>query len=162
MKKVALLVLFFSSIISNAQEKRLWAKSFINEKAPEFVVEQWLSKEPDTSGKFVLIEFWATWCGACKRSIPKLNSFHKEFKDDLVVIGISNEPANKVRTQTNPKIEYFSAIDTKDQLKKIYGVHGIPHCVLINPAGIVVWEGFPNLKGFELTSEVIRNILDDK
>jgi cytochrome c biogenesis protein CcmG/thiol:disulfide interchange protein DsbE len=43
-----------------AAEKRLWAKSFLNQKAPDLVVEHWLSKTPDTHGKFVLVDFWAT------------------------------------------------------------------------------------------------------
>ena len=40
-------------------------------------------------GKFVLIDFWATWCGPCRRSIPGLNQLHARFKDRLVIIGIS-------------------------------------------------------------------------
>src|SRR5947208_11942168 len=100
-----------------AAEKKLWAKSFLNQKAPELVVERWLSKEPDRKGKFVLIDFWATWCGPCRKAIPELNAFHKKFGEKLVVIGISDEPAEKVNSFANPKIEYFSAIDTKAKTK---------------------------------------------
>lgn len=56
-------MLLFSGI-GFAQEsnngKQLWAKSFLNEKAPELTVETWISKKPDTEGKFVIIDFWAT------------------------------------------------------------------------------------------------------
>jgi hypothetical protein len=58
------------------------------------------------------------------------------------------------------KIDYYSAIDTNETLKNIYEVQGIPHCVLIDPDGIVRWEGFPTLKGEELTEKVINKIIE--
>ena len=159
MRKIILLITLLSISNFYAQEKKLWAKSFINKKAPEIVVEKWLTEKPETNGKFVLIDFWATWCGPCKKAIPELNEFHHKFKDKLVVIGISDEPKGKVKKMKNPKMEYYSAIDTKERLKRIYEVKGIPHCVIIDPNGIVVWEGWPQQKGFELTEETISGLI---
>jgi cytochrome c biogenesis protein CcmG, thiol:disulfide interchange protein DsbE len=130
-----------------AAEKKLWAKSFLDQKAPELIVEKWLTKEPDRKGKFVLIDFWATWCGPCRKAIPELNALHKKFGDKLVVIGISDEPEAKVRSMTTPSIEYFSAIDTHAHTKKAVEVKGIPHVLIMDPQGIVRWEGFPLLEG---------------
>lgn len=160
MKHIYLLTLGLFTALSFAQEKELWAKSFINEAAPKFSVETWLSEIPETEGKFVLIDFWATWCGPCKKAIPNLNAFHKQFKDRLVVIGLSNESLETVKKQKKPRIEYYNAIDTKGLLKTLYEVQGIPHCVIINPEGIVVWEGWPDLEGFELTAETIKELLN--
>ena len=159
MRKIILLLSLLSISNFYAQEKKLWAKSFINKKAPEIVVEKWLTDKPEINGKFVLIDFWATWCGPCKKAIPELNEFHHKFKDKLVVIGISVEPKGKVKKMKNPKMEYYSAIDTKERLQSIYEVQGIPHCVIIDPNGIVVWEGWPQQKGFELTEETINNLI---
>ena len=158
-KKSMFLIVFLFSLSIFAQKKQLWAKSFLNEKAPELVVEEWISSEPDIKGKFVLIDFWATWCGPCIRAIPELNSFHEKFKENLVVIGISDEYKEKINNFKKVKIEYYSAIDTNETLKNIYQVKGIPHCVLIDPDGIVRWEGFPTLKGEELTEKVISEII---
>ena len=113
MKKIVLILMSLFFISTYAQEKKLWAKSIINEKAPKLIVEKWLSDKPETEGKFVLIDFWATWCGPCRKAIPDLNSYQEEFKDKLIVIGISDEKASKVKRQKNPKIEYYNAIDTK-------------------------------------------------
>ena len=77
----------------------------------------------------------------------------------MVVIGISDETADKVKEMKDPNIEYFSAVDTKGVMKKALGVKGIPHVILIDPKGIVRWEGFPLLQGHELTAEVIEEIM---
>src|SRR6266516_3987255 len=145
-RNLFLLAFVSLSLAVSAEEKRIWAKSFLNKNAPDLKVEKWLSKEPDRKGKCVLIDFWATWCGPCRKAIPELNALHKKFGDKLVVIGISAEPEKTVASFTNPKIEYFSAIDTKGQTEKAVEVKGIPHVLIIDPKGIVRWEGFPLLE----------------
>lgn len=160
MKKTALFLFFIIALSGFSQNKKMWAKSIINQKAPKIEVEKWLTEKPNTEGKFILIDFWATWCGPCKKAIPELNQFKNEFSNDLVIIGISDEPKNVVEQLTQPKIEYFSAIDTQSRLYNQLEIKGIPHCVLIDPNGIVRWEGFPFLDGEELTSKVIKEIIE--
>jgi cytochrome c biogenesis protein CcmG, thiol:disulfide interchange protein DsbE len=139
--------------------KKLWAKSFLNQKAPDLIVEKWLTPEPDRQGKFVLIDFWATWCPPCREAIPELNDYYEKFGDKLVVIGISDETEEAVRKLVNPHIEYSIAIDTQARTKKAVGVTGIPHVLIIDPQGIVRWEGFPFLQGYELSEKVVAGIL---
>jgi thiol-disulfide isomerase/thioredoxin len=152
---------FTFSINVHAQDKKIWAKSYLNQKAPEFVVEKWISEVPDMEDKFILIDFWATWCKPCIKTIPKLNAFRKKFSDKLVVIGLSKEEESKVKRLKKPKIKYFSAIDTKARMFSELDIKGIPHCIIINPEGIVVWEGYPLLTGSELTEEVVEDIIND-
>ena len=64
-----------------------------------------------------------------------------------------------VKNMTAPKMDYFVAIDTKARMKKALEVQGIPHVILMDPDGIVRWEGFPLLDGFELTEKVVADIL---
>lgn len=156
MKYFLILTFALLSITAQAQKKKMWAKSYLHKPSPELVVEEWLSDKPVTQGKFVLIDFWATWCAPCKRSITELNKFQEEFKNDLVIIAISDESKERVMRQRNPKIEYSSAIDTQKRMKIEMEVTAIPHGILINPDGIVVWEGYALLDGNELTSAVIK------
>ena len=142
-----------------ATGKKLWAKSFLNQKFPGLVVEKWLTAPPDLRGKFVLIDFWATWCPPCRKAIPELNGFQKKYGDKLVVIGISDETEAAVRRLTDPQIEYTIAIDGNAVTKNAIGVTGIPHVMLIDPQGYVRWEGFPFLEGYELTDQVVADIL---
>jgi thiol-disulfide isomerase/thioredoxin len=143
---------------ARAEDKQLWAKSIIDQKGPELVVEKWLTPRPDTKGKFVLVDFWATWCGPCRKAIPELNEFQKKYADKLVVIGISDESEDDVKKMQSPKIEYANAIDTKARTKDELKVEGIPHVIVMDPEGIVRWEGFPFLDGHELTGAVLEEI----
>jgi thiol-disulfide isomerase/thioredoxin len=140
--------------------KRLWARSVLWGKAPELVVEKWIGDKPETTGKYMLIEIWATWCSQCRKATPLLNGFHKKYGEDLVVIGISDEPEAKVRQYADGNIDYYVAVDTQGRVKKELGVSGIPHVIIVEPGGSVVWEGFPLLAGYELTGDTIESILE--
>lgn len=162
---LALVLLIISSFScekerADSNSKKIWANSFIDKKAPEFIVEKWLSDEPTIDNKYLLIDFWATWCGPCRKAIPELNSFHKEFKDKLVVIGISAESEERIQQTEIPNIEYYNAIDSQERMYNSLGVTAIPHCIIINPDGVVIWEGFPLLEGNELTAKVIRELIN--
>ena len=52
-----------------------------------------------------------------------------------------------------------SAIDTQARMKNELGVIGIPHVIIVEPGGCVVWEGFPLLKDYELTDKVVAHVL---
>ena len=157
---LALFCLLVAGIALARPQKQMWAKSVLGQKAPDLVVEKWITKEPDRQGKFVLIDFWATWCGPCRKAIPELNEFQKKFADKLVVIGISDETEEKVRDFAKPKIEYSTAIDTKARMKKTLEVTGIPHVIIMDPKGIVRWEGFPLLDEEPLTEKVVTDIFE--
>jgi len=160
-QKLAFVMVFWLGILTAfTAEKKMWAKSFLNQKAPKFEAEKWLTTVPDTKGKFVLIDFWATWCGPCRKAIPELNALHKKFGGKLVVIGLSDEPEAEVKAMATPKIDYFVATDTKARMKKNIEIEGIPHVIILDPQGIVRWEGFPLLDGYELTEKVVADVLE--
>ena len=138
--------------------KQLWAKSYLYQKPPEFVVEKWIRQPPQREGKVVLIEFWGTWCSQCIKAIDTLNLFHEKFGDELVVIGISDETEETVRS-LDKKIHYYHAIDTQGRMQETLGVVGFPHIIILEPGGCVVWEGFPYQENYELTDEIIEKIL---
>lgn len=166
-KIITLVLLISLSVLMNANaqenpqtpEKEIYAKIFIGKKAPALHTEGWIIEAPKTKGKFVLIDVWATWCGPCRRAIPELNEWHHKYSDKLVIIGISDENKEKILKMQSPIIEYPNAYDTQARFKKALEVRGIPHVLVLNPDGIVVWQGFPQLPGHELNAAVLEKLI---
>lgn len=117
--------------------------AFVGKPGPQFQVEGWISPKPELEGKFLLIDFWATWCGPCLRAMPHLNELHAEFKDQLTIVGLSNESRAKVEAMKSPVMDYYSAIDTQGRMAGFFQIRSIPHIVLLNPQGVVLWKGHP-------------------
>lgn len=146
-------------------EKKMYAKNDLRgKKAPVLKVEKWFTKEPVRKDKVILVDLWATWCGPCKALIPELESFQEKFKDDLVVIGVSDEKMDVVqkyiKEQRGNKIGYSMGIDTKGTMSKAVGVEGIPHVLIIDRDGIVRWQGFPGERAEPLTEAIVKQIID--
>ncbi|MDQ8199579.1 thioredoxin domain-containing protein [Pelagicoccus enzymogenes] len=116
---------------------------FIGKPGPEFHVKEWISEKPEMEGKFLLIDFWATWCGPCIQSIPHVNDLHASFKDEVTLVGLSRESRAKVESMSSPKMDYYSAIDPEGRMSSFFQIRGIPHMVLMSPEGTVLWKGHP-------------------
>jgi thiol-disulfide isomerase/thioredoxin len=117
-------------------------------------IKEWIKGGPVNSqdGKDVyVVEFWATWCGPCRVSIPHLTELQKRFKDKgVVIVGISDEDPAKVKPfveKMAEKMNYVVACDDDHQTfapyMDAYGHDGIPTAFVINKNGKVVWDGHP-------------------
>lgn len=136
------------------------SNNLYNQEAPALQVETWLSDKPDTKGKFVIVDFWATWCPPCRKTIPELNAIARAFKDEVVVIGISGDKsADTVRSMKKPVIEYSSAIDTQQRNSAEIGIKAIPHLLVIDPNGKVCWQGFPGDKDYPFNHKVLSELI---
>ncbi|MBX3387048.1 MAG: TlpA family protein disulfide reductase [Phycisphaeraceae bacterium] len=106
--------------------------------------EKFLGDAPDTAGKIIVIDFWATWCGPCVRAMPGLERLYQQNKADVVVIGLSDEPEGTVKPfLAKHKHEYPQAIDTKMTLYSAMGIRAIPHAIVISTDGHIRWQGNP-------------------
>jgi len=124
------------------------AKSLVDKSAPEITIREWITENPptggDLAGRVYVVEFWATWCHACVKSIPDLIALNSKYGESgLEFIALSQDKsAEKVRRFVRDKgINYAVAIDngTTDW----FGVSGYPTVVVVNHEGKVVWQGYP-------------------
>src|SRR6476659_2261422 len=105
-------------------------KTMVGQKLPDLKLD-YVGKKPELAGKPMILEFWATWCGPCRQSIPHLNAIYKKYKDKgLMIVGVTDEDNQTIRKFTKSvPMDYFPATDQGGKLEKEFGVQGIPHAV---------------------------------
>jgi thiol-disulfide isomerase/thioredoxin len=144
-------------------KKTLYADHDIRGKsAPKLHVEKWLTgSAPNTKGKIVVIDFWATWCPPCRALIPEMNGWAAKFKGKVDFIGISDESAATVSSfMKSTPMHYSVGLDPSATMSKAIGVQGIPHVIIETPDGVVRWQGFPLSGEDRLTADKIQAIVD--
>ncbi len=116
-----------------------------------------------SKGKVVVLDFWATWCGPCIKSIPALIEAMSAFPSDRVtLLGVNqSEPPEQVKRFLETRGWRFAvALDAGQKVARQYGVEGIPHTVIIGPDGNVAWvkTGFSPAGAAE-AAEAVKTLL---
>ena len=156
MKTTKVLISFLIALAWAGSAQATADKSMLNQKLPELKLD-YLNGRPTTAGKPMIVEFWATWCPPCRTSIPHLNEIYKKHKGEgLVVIGITQEKRDVI-TQFLQKVpmNYSTALDLNGAFSRQFAIQGIPHALLVDKTGKVVWEGHP----MALTEKQIAAVL---
>lgn len=123
---------------------------FRGKPAPPMGRVKWLSAEPRTQGKLVVIDFWATTCGPCRAAVPHLSDLSDRFIDDVCIIGLTHETESKVTAGLKENnleksaFRYAVASDPSGIMSKAMKVEAIPQIVVISSDNIVRWQGSPN------------------
>ena len=93
-------------------------------------------------GKYLLINFWATWCGPCKIEMPSLEQLYRQFKSDRFdMLGISNDMFGKRVVKPYilaKKITFPMLLDQRMTVSRQYGIVSLPTTILIDPQGIII------------------------
>jgi thiol-disulfide isomerase/thioredoxin len=122
----------------------------------DIVADQWIDQAPvklaDLRGRVVLLDFWATWCGPCRVTFPRLQKWHESYKDKgLVILGVTNffghaegkqlTKAQEVAYLRDFKkrfhIPYGFAVADSSENDQNYAVSSIPTSFLIDRRGVV-------------------------
>jgi peroxiredoxin len=150
----------------NAKYLEKATEKMINEKSPDFTVTDLSGKSvslADYKGKTIVLDFWATWCGPCKRSLPAMQATVDQFKDDPNVKFLFIHTWEQSKTPTEDAKKYFADnkfrlplfMDLKDlstnknNAVSAFGVSGIPAKFIIDAKGNIRFK----MTGFGGTDE---------
>lgn len=115
------------------------------DKAPDFQLKSFEGKTiklSDYKGKVIIIDFWATWCSPCRKGIPDLISIQKDFSNDVVIIGISLDGEQTIKSVPDFVKSYginYPIVYGDEKVVAAYGgIEGIPTAFVIDKNGNVV------------------------
>jgi thiol-disulfide isomerase/thioredoxin len=133
----------------------------IGDPAPMIAISKWINGEPVTEyvqQRVYVIEFWATWCGPCLKSMPHIASLQEEYIDSVTVVGVTAEDdATVSEFMTNlagqgdktwrDVLTYRIATDDDGKTNKLFmeasGQGGIPCAFIVGKTGNIEWIGHP-------------------
>ncbi|MCD6176210.1 MAG: TlpA family protein disulfide reductase [Candidatus Cloacimonetes bacterium] len=140
------------------------------DKAGDFKLENLEGKQVKLSDfqkeGLVILDFWATWCVPCKNGLPKLNELHEKY-DSVNVIAINTDKPRKksaaVSHIKSNKFKFQTLFDPKKVVQKQFNITSIPHTIIIDPDGTIIYDHTGYQRGDEKHyEEVIIKWLEEQ
>lgn len=104
--------------------------------------------------KYVILDFWASWCGPCRREIPNLKKIYADFADkgfDIISVSIDKEEKPWINAVENEGLKWVNIRDTDHSIADKYKVSAVPTMYIVDSEGRLVGE---NLRGEELAEKI--------
>ena len=112
-------------------------------------------------GKYVLLDFWATWCGPCMAEIPFIKEIRKNYPaDKLAIIGVSQDRNRKTLTDAIKKegMNWLHFHDGEGDISRLYGVNYFPTLILIDPIGKIIYLSDGKIEDKDALPPILRSL----
>jgi len=148
------------SLIAAKQAKEKDNPAAVGKEAPEFVLPDTKGKMVRLSsfrGKYVLLDFWASWCGPCRQESPNVVRAYNKYKGskfDILSVSLDNDKDAWLKAIDKDQLTWTHVSDLnawESTVVRLYHVEGIPATFLIDPKGVVVAR---DLRGSELDQKL--------
>ncbi len=109
-------------------------------------------------GKYLLVDFWASWCGPCKAEIPNIKAVYEKYAGedfDVLSVAVWDKPEASVKAAEDLGITWNQIINAQQVPTDLYGIEGIPHIMLVGPDGVILNR---NLRGDLIEANVSRYV----
>jgi len=106
----------------------------------------------ELAGQVVLINFWASWCGPCRKELPKLESLHQKYKDlgvTIIGINIDENPELSKKILKDIEVNFTVLYDPENQVSQQYEIESMPSTFLVDKKGLFRFRHNGYLPGYE-------------
>lgn len=161
--------------LKSSEKAKAWKKSLeiakqfdVGKKSIDFTLNDVDGKPVSLSsfkGKYLLLDFWASWCGPCRAGHPELIKIYDQFKGDkfeILAVSLDSRKSDWIKAIEEDKLPWGLVIDqpgTKQEVAKMYHITQIPQSLLVDPNGIIVGRNLTGKSLEKKLSELLKSSL---